>query len=435
MRRLLVVGFALCGVASTARAGLHYSGEAFAELPAQWRGFLLDQRNLRQIAVPAGPKTPASPLRARYLDEVRKLEEKGTLDADQLADLGALRLRLGDVTKAVAVLRDAQRKHPDHFRVAANLGTAWQLQGDLPKAAEALQQAVRLAPPRFRRAEEHHLKLVRLRLKADRLKADRPGPDDLFGVRFTGPKGEYAPGQWSDAERKKLPGGAVGIAQQLALWLPADGRLLWLLAELAGAHGDVRTSAAIMDGCVTQFGLADAELKRHRQLARAAADKLPRGTLGARGPHEEHAGSLATRSRRPLVSRLDLAELPAISDSGVNTMPWELLSQTVVDAKFRPSFARYLKDLDGKQVSISGFMQPLREDAELRTFLFIEYPVGCWYCEMPETAGIVYVELPEGKAAPFRRELVRIVGRLQLNASDPEDFLYAIRDARVAEVD
>ena len=35
--------------AVSARAGLYYSGEAIAELPAQWRGFLLDQRALRQI--------------------------------------------------------------------------------------------------------------------------------------------------------------------------------------------------------------------------------------------------------------------------------------------------------------------------------------------------------------------------------------------------
>ena len=31
--------------------------------------------------------------------------------------------------------------------------------------------------------------------------------------------------------------------------------------------------------------------------------------------------------------------------------------------------------------------------------------------------------------------LVRVVGRLTLNGSDPEDFLYAIRDARLGPVD
>jgi hypothetical protein len=67
--------------------------------------------------------------------------------------------------------------------------------------------------------------------------------------------------------------------------------------------------------------------------------------------------------------------------------------------------------------------------------MFIEYPVGCWYCEMPDTAGIIYVEMPRGKTASYRRSLVRVVGRLQLNATDPEDFLYALRQARVTEVD
>jgi hypothetical protein len=68
-------------------------------------------------------------------------------------------------------------------------------------------------------------------------------------------------------------------------------------------------------------------------------------------------------------------------------------------------------------------------------FMFIEYPVGCWYCEMPDTASIVYVELPTGKTATYQRGLVRVVGRLTLNTNDPEDFLYAIRDARVGSVD
>ncbi len=420
-------------LAGAGRAGLYYSGESFAELPSQWRGFLLDQRSLRQIGAPAGPKAPASPLRVRYQEEASKLEKKaGQLTADEWADLGALYIRLGDVPKAVTLLRDAQRKHPEHFRILANLGTAWQLDGDLAMAAQALQQAARLAPPKFRKAEDYHLKLVRLRLQENKKNS---GLDDLFGVRFVGAGGDYEPGKWADNQRRKLPAGAVGVAQQLALWLPADARLLWLLAELANAHGDVRTAAAFMDGCVTQFGLNDPELRRHRQLTRAAADKLPKSALGSQAAHKEHEGGLVTRSRRPLLSRLDRADLPPISATGLNQLPWEVLGRTLVDAKFRPTFDKYLKDLNGKQVSLTGFIQPFKEDPDLAAFMFIEYPVGCWYCEIPEPIGIVYIELPEGKSVPYRRELVRVVGRLQLNANDPEDFLYAIRDARVGEVD
>ena len=46
---------------------------------------------------------------------------------------------------------------------------------------------------------------------------------------------------------------------------------------------------------------------------------------------------------------------------------------------------------------------PTGEELEMSSFMLIEYPVGCWYCEMPEVTGIVLVELPAGKSATFTR--------------------------------
>jgi hypothetical protein len=43
--------------------------------------------------------------------------------------------------------------------------------------------------------------------------------------------------------------------------------------------------------------------------------------------------------------------------------------------------------------------------------------------------GIVLVELPEDKTHRFTRGRVRVRGKLVLNARDPENFLYTIRDA------
>ena len=48
---------------------------------------------------------------------------------------------------------------------------------------------------------------------------------------------------------------------------------------------------------------------------------------------------------------------------------------------------------------------------------------------------IVFVELPADKTARYTRTMLRVSGRLALNATDPEEFLYTIRDAKVAEVD
>jgi hypothetical protein len=258
--------------------------------------------------------------------------------------------------------------------------------------------------------------------------------DDLFGVRYADDRGNYTPGKLAAAERKKLPAGAIATVQQLALWLPADGRLLWQLAELAAAHGDLRQAAAMMDGCITQFGLQAAQLRHNRQEMRVAADALAKAS-DKTGHEESHPNGFKARSRRPLVSRLDQTDLPPISATGVNAVPWALITDTTLDRKYRPTFPKYLHELNDKLVSLNGFMQPLRDDPEVAAFMFIEYPVGCWYCEMPEPTGIVYVELPAGKSTSFTRGLIRVTGRLSLNATDPEEFLYTLREAKVSEVD
>src|SRR5438270_6117289 len=197
-----------------ARAGLYYSGEPMAELPSQWRGFLLDHKALRSVAVKPSPANPASPMRERYQDAAARLEKTAKerkLTADEKADLGALYVRLGELSKAVNLLREAQREHPNHFAIAANLGTAWQLLGNLEQASYALKDALRLAPGKHQRAEEYHLRLVRLRLQ----KKGLAELEELFGVRWVDDSGGYTPGKLAAAERKKLPDDAVPLAQQL----------------------------------------------------------------------------------------------------------------------------------------------------------------------------------------------------------------------------
>jgi tetratricopeptide (TPR) repeat protein len=437
MHRLFTAIIVSLLLVAQSHGGLYYSGESFAELPSQWRGFLLDQRTLRNIAVKPSSGLPVSPFRTRYQAEATRLAKTAgerKLTADEAADLGALYIRLGETTKALDVLRAAQKEHPEHFHLAANLGTAYQIHGDLEQAAAALSQAVRLAPGKHLRAEELHLKLVRLR---GHKPVDSQELDDLFGVKYVGPSGKYEPGRLAADQKKKLPLEAIALAQELALALPADGRLLWQLAELSAVHGDVSTAAAIMDGCVTEFGLRDSELRSHRQAMRAAADDAARSAPGTgKTVHSEgHAAGVKTRSVRPLANQLDLSALPPIDPKGINAIPWNVITDTIIDHEYHPTFGKYLKDLDGKRVELTGYMQPLGDELEVGAFLMIEYPIGCWYCEMPGIANIVLVEQPKGKTRHLTRAAVRITGKLQLNSTDPENFLYTIRDAKIVDAE
>jgi hypothetical protein len=425
--RCLLPFVLLLTASAPARAGLYYSGETYNDLPSQWRGFLLDQRVLRQAAVKPTKDQPAGVLRIRYEKEAAQLAKKTKLDADEAADLGALYVRLGEAGKAVQVLRAAQRDNPVHFRIASNLGTAWHASGDLAQAAAALEQAVKLAPGKHLKAEQLHLRLVRLRAHE---KANVQSLDDLFGVRYLGPSGRYEAGKLSAERRKELPTAAVALTQQLALWLPGDARLLWQLAELANAHGDVATAAAIMDGCVTEFGLRDAELLAHRKIVRAAASE--RKEEDAKKAHEAHALLFKPRSSRPLASKTTLADLPPIDSKKTNVLGWEVIGQTTIDRRARPTFPKYLKELDGLKVELRGYLQPLSDESGLGAFLLIENPVGCWYCEMPDLAFMVLVEMPEGKSAKYTRDRLKVTGRLKLNSTDPEKFLYLVQDATVS---
>jgi hypothetical protein len=416
----------LCLLPVPVSAGLYCPGESFRELPANWRGFLPDHRALRAVAVPQ----LAGPLRDAHADAALKLEAAArsrALGADEAADLGALYVRLGKPPLALGVLRAASRQHPEHFRIAAHLGTAWQLAGDLEQAAAALEEAVRLAPERWKEPEKYHLQLVRLRLKEG--KSDVAAPDDLFGVRFVGESGKPEPGVIAAAERKKLPPNAVAVVQQLALWLPADGRLLWLLGELANAHGDVRTAANVLDGCVTEFGMASADLRSRRQLYRAAADALEKQG------HRRDAG-IEFKSSRALVRTVDPSRLPAIQPDGVNLLPWAAVADTEIGPRGKPAFLKYVEDLDGKQVTLTGFMTPAgNATTELTGFLLTENPVGCWFCEAPGPTQVLAVELAEGMTTGLTRSAVKVTGTLRLNRDDPERFPFAGVEARVGPAD
>lgn len=430
----LVRLFALVALScpAAARAGLYYSGEQFAELPSRPSGFLTDHRALRAAGY-ARPDGLPSPLRNDYLAAAARLEKLAkarALTADETADLGAVYVRLGQADEALNLLAPAVRTFPEHFRIAANLGTAFQLTGDLGRAATQLEEAVRLAPAKLKPFEQAHLKLVRLRAKEGKAANKPTAVDDLFGVKYVGASGEAEAGALADAEKKKLPADALATVQQLALWLPADARLLWQFGEVCNALGDVRSAAAALDGCVTEFALGAPDLRARRPLYRAAADDLA-NTPG----HDRHRGAIKAKSSRPLIKAFDESLLPAVHADRTNALPWPVLAATSIGAKGKPAFPPYLEKLDGTTVALTGFMQPVKDGLAASGFLLLEYPVGCWFCEVPDPTGLLSVELKAGTTAEFRKGLIKVTGTLALNRTDPEGYLYSLKDAHIGEAD
>ena len=122
-------------------------------------------------------------------------------------------------------------------------------------------------------------------------------------------------------------------------------------------------------------------------------------------------------------------------------LPWTVVTETVVDRKFHPTFPKYLKELEGKQIQLDRLQcSPWSDDQqESGAFLLIEYPVGCWYCEMPEvTRASCWWSSKRGQDARRPRAAslrARPAGWSSMQARTREDFLYTIKDAKAVQTD
>ncbi|MEW6357523.1 MAG: DUF3299 domain-containing protein [Planctomycetota bacterium] len=123
--------------------------------------------------------------------------------------------------------------------------------------------------------------------------------------------------------------------------------------------------------------------------------------------------------------------LPTKDSDGAWVVSFKLLAETRLPSGKSAVFHPELKKLVGQKVRVTGFVQPFEDAADMWSFMVIQYPVGCWYCEAPGPTTIVLVEMPENKElnSNLTSDAVTVTGKLELNEKDPEDFLYIVVEA------
>ncbi len=419
-----------CAITVPVHATIYYSGDKFAEMPAQWKGFLADHRQLRLAGAPASTKLMPSLLRQEYQANLdRLLARRATLTANELADAGALAVRLGQLDAALNILQAAVQQYPQHFALRANLGSAWHLAGNYAQAAEQLTQAIALASPEQKQVEQLHLQLVRQRLKGGN------GLDRVFTLSYSTAQGHRL-GKLPVDELKKLPGSAVALVQKLALSFPQDGLLLWQLGELACIYGDYATASELFDLCIGEYGLSNPALRQSRQAIKTV---MERNTVTQpaeqQALHQTHGTSLRLefKSRRPLIPKpLDVSTLASVKPGEPSLLLWPILAETATTTnRFAPRFHTYLQKLSDKPVTLTGFLHPLTDDLDCTSFLLVENPIGCWYCTAPDLTGLVFITMKENSTTRFTRDVIQVTGKLKLNNNDPDEFMFSIVEASV----
>ena len=131
---------------------------------------------------------------------------------------------------------------------------------------------------------------------------------------------------------------------------------------------------------------------------------------------------------------------PVFSQNASNTI-WKTLSKITYKKEYDemlgfkvdvPIFSGDVKALDGKEVSITGYIIPVQGYKSHKEFVFSAYPYNmCFFCggAGPETV----MEVLSLEPVPYTADPVTIKGKLTLNSTDINRLMYALTEVRVVE--
>jgi hypothetical protein len=93
-----------------------------------------------------------------------------------------------------------------------------------------------------------------------------------------------------------------------------------------------------------------------------------------------------------------------------------------------PVFSQEVQSLEGKEVTIKGYIIPVEGYKSHKEFIFSAYPYNmCFFCggAGPETV----MEIKAKSPVPFTAEPVTVKGVLHLNATDVNRLMYSLSQA------
>ena len=98
----------------------------------------------------------------------------------------------------------------------------------------------------------------------------------------------------------------------------------------------------------------------------------------------------------------------------------------------KPVFAAQVEDLEGKEITVKGYIIPVEGYKSHNEFIFSAYPYNmCFFCggAGPETV----MEVESLEAVEYTAEQVVLKGKLKLNADDVNRLMYLLVDATKVE--
>ena len=188
------------------------------------------------------------------------------------SDYAATLIHRGESGKAVEILESVEKSHPGEYRVAANLGTAYELSGDLQKAKQWIREGMRRNPESHHGTEWLHLRI----LDARQALASNPNwlkSHSVTGLDFGLEAQPQKPNQWPEDS-----GGAEGVIRALIYQLhermafvpapdPLVGSLIADLGALLMLYRTVDVAIPVFELALTYRPWASGRIAERKSLS------------------------------------------------------------------------------------------------------------------------------------------------------------------------
>lgn len=196
------------------------------------------------------------------------IDPGATADFRKRSDYAAVLIHRGESRRAVEILEAIEKSHPGEYRVAANLGTAYELSGDLDQARHWIREGMR------RNVQSHHgTEWLHLRI-LDARQAQARNPNWLRSNSVTG----LDFGVEAQPRRPCRSGGAEGVIRALIYQLhermafvpapdPLVGSMIADLGSMLMLYRTVDVAIPVFDLAITYRPLATSRAEERKSYS------------------------------------------------------------------------------------------------------------------------------------------------------------------------
>lgn len=129
------------------------------------------------------------------------------------------------------------------------------------------------------------------------------------------------------------------------------------------------------------------------------------------------------------------------AQSGITENLWKTLTKITYVKEYdeflgfkidKPVFSEEIKALNGKEVTVKGFIIPVEGYKGHTEFIFSAYPYSmCFFCGGAGPESVMEVQAIE--AINYTAESIVLKGKLHLNGEDVNKLMFSLSDARMVK--